>query len=320
MHGLSTNKLCLLGLSLFSLASCLDPVIENQPLTAEPISASSATLVPQAAGTKVQLTGIVKNAKTQALLAGVKVRLNTLETQTDQTGFFAFENLEIGEMKLIAEAPGYQPQAVTVALKSSKQVQDLALEAQPLPNGENPSTLTPQASSTPYFLPPDTLSSPSPTPVPDATLQPQASGLPSPTPEATVSATPLPTPSPTATPLYDPALDEAKGTDIFLKRKPTGIELNFMLFKLSGAPIVWNWGVVQVEYYLAQSVITNGSSAAGELITSGKSVLTQSNEPFTVPLDSQRQALIGETVFINYTLTLPNTQQLSYQKEVKVNL
>ena len=288
------------------LGACADPVLDTGLIPA-PVSSPLAAPVPTPVmvGTAA-LSGVVSGPGGQPLLAGIRLRINGQSVLSDSTGFYRFSGLEPGEVKLIAEGSGYQPVALTVRLQSGQQVQDLALVAV---RGAEP-TAAPSASAgspQPIFLPPSDLPA---SPVPTATALPVIS----PTPVATLA----PTPQPTATPLYDPALDQAAVVNLFLKRKTTGLELNFLFARLNGLPVEWQWGTVQAEYYLAVPLKQAGTVSGGELITSGRTGLSGSNQPFVLPLDSVQSRLLGETVFATCTLTFPDQRVLTFQKEISV--
>lgn len=312
MSGVKLSALLLVPLLL---SACTDPVLDTQTLApAAPALVPSAQPEPrvgEALGTG-SLSGVVRD-QTQKLLPGVTVRLNGQQTQTDQVGFFEFSRLEPGEFKLIAEASGYQPVAVTVQLQARRQVQDLSLQAlappvQPL----TPSPLVSPALQ-PVFLPPQ---EPSP-----ASASPQPQNIATPQPTVTATSSPaVATPSPRPPSLYDPELDEAAVVELFLKRKANGVQLNFLLSKLNGLPVEWDWGVVQVEYYLAQPLNQQGVVTPGVLISSGRSVLTTNNQPFLLFLDSTALTLLGDEVYATCTLTLPDKRQLTLRQVVDVNL
>ncbi|MGE3728037.1 MAG: carboxypeptidase regulatory-like domain-containing protein [Candidatus Sericytochromatia bacterium] len=306
-----------LGSALLMVGACTDPVIETQTLTpadpprvsAAPVSAPNTVSSPFPSLGSGFLSGVVSDAASQRLLPGVTVRLGDKQVQSDQAGYYQFEQIEAGEAKLIVEAPGYLPQAITVEIQARRQVRDLSLQLAsgglpPLPTaGPTPAPLT---SPTPILLLPGGAT---PSPAISASVIP----LPS------VSAVATPTPVPTPSPLYDPVLDDAKLSEVFLKRKINGLELNFLLYKSNGLPVDWKWGVVQVEYYLAQSVSSNGVSAPGNLISSGRTIIAQSNEPFLLTLNAEQLTLLGEKIYVNYTLTLPDKRQLALQKEFVIN-
>lgn len=320
----------LLGSALLLVGACTEPVIQTQTSTlADPprVSAAPPASPAPVAGSLPSpgsgfLSGVVTDGATQRLLAGVTVRLGDKRVQTDQAGYYELAQLEAGEAKLIVEAPGYAPQAITVEIQSRRQVRDLSLQAGtgivptvPLPSSTVPNTATtpvPGSSPTPILLLPGGAT---------ATPTPAASATATPVPNASASASgnASPTPAPTASPLYDPILDDAKASELFLKRKINGVELNFLLSKSNGLPVDWKWGVVQVEYYLAQSVTTNGVSAPGNLISSGRTIIAQSNEPFLLTLNAEQLGQLGEKVYANYTLTLPDKRQLKLQKEFPIN-
>lgn len=310
----------LLGSALLMVGACTDPVIENQAVTpadpprvsAAPVSAPITPSSLPSLGTGF-LSGVVSDAASQRLLPGVTVRLGAKQVQSDQSGYYQFELIEAGEAKLIVEAPGYPPQAITVEIQPRRQVRDLSLQAGS--GAVQPTGIPPSAGPTP---------TPLNSPAPIFLLPGGAIATPTPTPSTTpVATTPVPattpTPMPTPSPLYDPVLDDAKLSEVFLKRKINGVELNFLLYKSNGLPVDWKWGVVQVEYYLAQSISTNGVSAPGNLISSGRTIIAQSNEPFLLTLNAEQLGQLGDKVYANYTLTLPDKRQLKLQKEFPIN-
>lgn len=316
-----------LASALLLLGACTDPVIENSSLTAlDQPSAAPVSLpgpvssVAPRTGTGF-LSGVISDGVTQRLLPGVTVRVGEKRVQTDQAGYYQFEQLEAGEVKLIAEAVGYLSQAITIEIQPRRQVRDLGL--QPGSGGSLPPLESPPATAPlPTALPLPSASVPPIVLLPGggvATPSPMVSASPLPSPTTSPAPNVTPTPSPTPSSLYDPVLDEAKLSELFLKRRSNGLELNFLLYKANGLPVDWQWGVVQVEYYLAQSVSTNGVTAPGNLITSGRSIIAKSNEPFVSTLNAEQMAVLGETIFANYTLTLPDKRKLSLQKEFRIN-
>jgi hypothetical protein len=316
------SRTAFIGLSLLSLAlaSCGDPVINTSSNTA----AEPQTLATPNANLSLEkgfLSGVVMNTQ-KSLLAGVTVRLGEQKVETDQTGYYQFSQVQPGEVKLIAEAPGYTPVALTVTIGAARQVQDLSLST--VQAGTSPVILpsappssdtvtSPSTSPTPVFLLPDGSSSAAPI----ASSSPAVQANPTPVPATPVAGSP--TPAPTASPLYDPNLDEAKLSELFLKRKSNGLELNFLLSKSNGLPVDWSWGVVKVEYYLAQTQTNNGIKSPGSLITSGRTIIAQSNESFILTLSSEQMSQLGDSLYANYTLTLPDLRTLSLEKEFSIH-
>lgn len=282
------------------ISACTDPVLDT-PVLAPPSAMPPETNKDTSPSLGVSLSGVVRDSE-QNLLSGVIVRLNKQQTHTDQTGFFQFTELEPGEFKLIAEAPGYQPVAVTVQIQARSQVQDLTLQKLLTPSP------SPLASLQPIFL------TPSP---PDPSASPQPLVTASPTDSSQATSSPIATASPSS--LYDPQLDEAARVELFLKRKNNGIQLNFLLFRRNGLPVAWEWGVVQVEYYLAEPLTEGGLTKPGNLISSGRSVLTASNQPFLLTLDEAILSRLGDQVYATCTLTLPDSRLLTLRQVVNVN-
>ncbi len=281
-------------LLLMLSTSCQEPVLStNTPgkdMTQEsPPPTTGATPLPQ---NNLVLQGVIQEAGTQRLLPGVTVRINTTSQVSDEAGFFRFENLAPGEVKLIATAPNYVPINRTLELTAGTQTEDLML--QPV-TASSPSP-TPEASPTPIILLPDgSTATPEPTPMPTATATP------------TPSATPTPEATPTTEPSASSTLNEATQASVLVQRKNEDLLLTFTLNKSNGAPVQWSGDQVFIEYYIA--------TPGDEILTSGKSLITSNGDRFVVSLGGRPST---EMVKVDITLLLPNQQVLTIQDLVNV--
>ncbi|MGV3523657.1 MAG: carboxypeptidase-like regulatory domain-containing protein [Candidatus Sericytochromatia bacterium] len=291
MKALLSPLLCLFVL----LSACQeDPVLDGTPqdLTqnpGNPISASPSpenTPTPNVGNPDVQLAGVVRNSSTGALLANATVRVNDQATRTDSAGFYRLSPTQTGAVKLIVIQEGFQPYTATLELRSGSQIQDIDLQAA----DQNVATPVPTASEGPIVLLPDG----------SASVMP-----PRPTPSA--SPTPAPTPVPTATPAWDPILDEAAQSDVLIRRRGQNqLELVFTLQRVNGLPVNWEWGQVLIDYNLGNPLNANSCDNA-EFLTSGRSVINANGEGFVINLGSKEPE---NPVCINYTLTLPNREEI----------
>ncbi|HEY9839040.1 MAG TPA: carboxypeptidase regulatory-like domain-containing protein [Candidatus Obscuribacterales bacterium] len=284
---------------LLLLAGCQEPVLNDsqQDLTQSRSQSRPPQAVPSAVVTdSAALGGIVRDGISGKLISGATVRLDTRATESDQAGFYQFAASQKGEFKLIVLHPDYQPYTETLQLDGTRRIHDVQLT--PLGATAPPAASSspgPVASPTPILLLPN-----------GSTASPGAS--PTASPLATPSVSPTATPVPTASPAYDPLLDEAVQAEVLIKRHPNGLELVFLLQRSNGQPVNWEWGEVQVQYFLADN--------AGQLLTNGGTVLNAYGESFVV---SPSNGQVPDQVQIQYTLTLPDHRQIEATDTVTVS-
>jgi hypothetical protein len=278
------------------LFACAEPVL-NSPASPEASPSGAAT------AHDGRLSGLVRDRESGALLANLTVRLDDQSVVTDAQGFYRFENVPAGELKLIVAAPGYSPYTDTLTFNGGRQVRDITLgstgAASPLPSLSPSGSPQPEVSATPIFLPdPDVSAQPNPTSSPTAT--------PNPTP------TPTPVPSPTATPAYDPLIDEVKTSELFVKRDGDRLELTLSLQRnLNGPPVPWQWGSVRVSYTLGKPLGSPAELDNSEPLQggSGSTQLPRSQENYFPVFVSPTE--LDEYVFVYYEVTLPGGRMLS---------
>lgn len=299
------------------LMACQEPVLTQgqQDLTNRPPSPATSAITQPDTGspTQASLGGLIRERDSGKLVSGATVRLDTRATSSDQAGFYQFLNPGSGEAKLIVIHPDYAPFTETLSLDGKRRIHDVQLSltgapaASPTPQLSSSPGVTPSASPTPLILLPDgSVATPAPTasPSPSASSSssPQSSGSPS------ASATPVAS----ASPAWDPRLDEAAQAEVLVKRRSNGLELTFLLAKINGIPVNWEWGQIKVEYYIGKV----GAPAADSLVTSGRSVINAFGDSFVV---TTGQAQVPETVRVKFTLTLPDARIIENEMIVQVS-
>ncbi|RMF04325.1 MAG: hypothetical protein D6768_03555, partial [Chloroflexi bacterium] len=167
------------------------PTATPVPPTATPIPPTATPVPPTAtpvAGGTGNLIGIIFNADTGRRLPGAQVSANGQTVQANANGVYLLTNLPVGDVPVLAEAPGFTP-ATQVGRVDAGATRWNSIRLSPLVNPQP--TSTPLPTATPVL---PTATAPVP---PTATpVAPTATPLPIPP-----TATPLlPTPTPTSVP------------------------------------------------------------------------------------------------------------------------
>lgn len=282
------------------LSACQEPVLtttKGQDLTQNAPSASASpetsdTTIPAdplSVSKKVTLQGVIQEANTQKLLAGITVRLNELSQVTDEAGFFRFTDQAIGSAKLIVANPNYININRNIQLTSALQTEDIVLTP------EEGVHIEPSASPPTLIL------------LPDGTASSAPSSTPSPSPSPSPTPIVSPTPSPTEPPLVNNELNEATSANVLIQTKGADLRLTFTLNKSNGLPVNWSDQPVYIEYYIA--------TPDNALLTSGKSLIASTGDGFVVSLGGRTAT---PTVNVNITLLLPNQNVILIRKTINV--
>lgn len=202
-----------------------DTATATEPPIPSPTATATNTPIPtatdEAPSEPGSLMGLITNIKTGERLAGVVVSTDGRSIQTQDNGFYLFENLAPGSYVVSAGHPDFQPaQQTGFVVSNEARWNSIALTPLEQPTATTTPTIPPSPTTTATPIPTAT-SLPPATPTPTPTVPPSPTGTATTLPTATPTATSLPSatptqtqtapPSPTATPA-SPCLTSSEAT------------------------------------------------------------------------------------------------------------